>query len=55
MGGLEGQSQAHSTSKADDLDMLLLNTNRKSHMGNPTAPLDLTLSDLGQGRLDFEW
>ncbi len=25
---------------------LLLDTNRKSYMGSPTAPLDLTLSDL---------
>ncbi len=26
--------------------LLLLGTNRKSHMGSPTAPLNLTLSDL---------
>ncbi len=26
--------------------MLLLNAKRKSHMGNPPTPLDLTLSDL---------
>ena len=25
--------------------VLLLNTNRKSHMGSPTAPLHLTLGD----------
>ncbi len=30
--------------------MLLLNTNRKSYIGSPTAP-----SDLAFGDLEFEW
>ncbi len=40
--------------------LLLLNTNMKSHMGCPTAPSDLTLSDTvtlkgqSQGHTDFE-
>ncbi len=37
--------------------MLLLDTNRKSHMESPTAPSHLTLNDLvgqSQGHSDFE-
>ena len=35
------------TPKRWELDMQsLLDTNRKSYMGSPTAPLNLTLSDL---------
>ncbi len=37
--------------------VLLLNTNAKSHMGNPTAPSHLTLSNLesqSHGHSDFE-
>ncbi len=49
---LKGQCQGHSESKvyickeAELGHVLLLNTNRKSHMGCPKSPSYLTLSDL---------